>query len=157
MRSREAIDKADSVITGWMGRAGHPLHRVSLGAVFVWFGLLKVFGHKSATSIIAHTVYYGSPDVTVPILGVWEAVIGACLVFRPLVRAAILLLAVRLVGTALALVLKPDVCWVIVPIVPSIEGQYLIKDFILFSAAMVIGAEVRPATGSHAASAPAGR
>lgn len=29
-----------------------------------WFGMLKVVGEKSATSIIADTVYFGSPEAT---------------------------------------------------------------------------------------------
>ena len=58
--------------------------------------------------------------------------------------------AQRSVPTALALVLKADVCWVSVPWVPSPEGQYLIKDLILFTAAMVIGGTVRHDHGREA-------
>ncbi len=77
----------------------------------MWFGMLKVFDYKSATSIIAETVYIGDPDTTAHLLGLWEAAIGFCLVVRPLARIAIALLAVRLPGTLLALALKSDVCW----------------------------------------------
>lgn len=126
-----------------MHRFGHPLHRVLLGALFLWFGSLKVFGHASATTIIAHTVYIGSPERTVPLLGLWEAAIGVCLIVPAFVRVALLLIAVRLPGTLLALIVKGDVCWTSTPLVPTIEGQYLIKDFTLFAAAMVIGGTVR--------------
>jgi hypothetical protein len=43
----------------------------------------------------------------------------------------------------LALVLKADVCWTDVAFVPTTHGQYLVKDAILFTAAMVIGGNLR--------------
>jgi hypothetical protein len=49
----------------------------------MWFGMLKVFEYKSATSIIAETVYFGDPDTTARLLGLWEAAIGLCLVATP--------------------------------------------------------------------------
>ncbi len=126
-----------------MRRHGHYLDRWAIGALFMWFGMLKVFDYKSATSIIAETVYIGDPDTTAHLLGLWEAAIGFCLVVRPLARIAIALLAVRLPGTLLALALKSDVCWTDAALVPTIQGQYLIKDTILFTAAMVIGGGLR--------------
>lgn len=137
------LDKLDSRLTLWMSRWGHLLHRISLAIVFIWFGGLKIFGLRTATSLLAHTIYWGTPDFWVPILGAWEVIIGAGLLYRPLLRLALLLLAVRLPGTLLALVLLPDICFEIVPWGPSLEGQYLVKDLLLFSAAMVIGGTVR--------------
>ncbi|MEC9372842.1 MAG: hypothetical protein VYC34_03325 [Planctomycetota bacterium] len=137
------LDEIDRRIADWMERWGHMLHRWSLAIIFLWFGLLKVFGYESGTSIIAKAVYFGRPEVTVPILGAWEAVIGVCLAFPFLLRIALPLLALRLIGTLAAFVLKPDVCFGESILVPTIQGQYLVKDFLLFSAAMVIGATVR--------------
>ena len=71
------------------------LHRVSMGVFFVWLGLLKQAGMKTTTSLLAHTVYWGSPDVMVPILGLWEFAIGVGLLFPRLIRLALLLLLVR--------------------------------------------------------------
>ncbi len=113
------------------------------GSLFVWLGLLKQFGVEPGTSLIARTIYWGSADVIVPLLGVWEVAIGVCLACRPLVRVALLLLAVRLPGTALALVFHADVAfggWVLSP---TLAGPFLIKDLMLFSAALVIGGSVR--------------
>jgi hypothetical protein len=58
----------DRVIT-WLDRYGHRLHRLSLGTLFVWIGLLKPLGHKTTTSLLAETVYWGSPETMVLILG----------------------------------------------------------------------------------------
>ncbi len=123
---------------------GHVAHRVGLGVLFVWFGLLKPFGYKTTTSLLAHTIYFGDPDVMVPILGWWEVAIGLCLLIRPLNRLGLMLLTIRLPGTLLAFILLPDVCFTDGnPLIPTPEGQYLVKDLVLFTAAMIIGGTLR--------------
>ena len=133
----------DRTIGRFMVRSGHRVERFMLGGLFVWFGLLKLFGQESATSIIAKTVYFGPPEVTVPVLGAWEAVIGVCLWFRVTLREAIGLLFLRLIGTLAAFVMAPtDVLFHHVPWAPTIQGQYLVKDVCLVGAALVIGGTV---------------
>jgi hypothetical protein len=39
----ERLQATDSAITEWMARHGPVLLRVSLGIVFLWFGILKFF------------------------------------------------------------------------------------------------------------------
>ncbi len=137
------LDRLDRHIAEWMERYGHMLHRVSMGGMFVWLGLLKQAGLKTTTSLLAHTIYWGPPDVIVPLLGWWEVAIGICLLVRPFIRMALLLLLVRLPGTLLALILLPEICFEHMPFAPTPEGQYLIKDMILFTAAIVVGGTVR--------------
>jgi len=140
---RRGARRADRIVGRVMERSGHRVERVMLGVLFVWFGLLKVAGEESATSIIAKTVYLGSPEVMVPVLGAWEAAIGVCLWFRRSLRVAIGLLVVRIFGTAAALVLAPrEVIFNHVPLAPTIQGQYLVKDLCLLGAALVIGGTV---------------
>ena len=122
---------------------------MSLGLLFVWFGSLKIVGHKTATSIIAHTIYWGSPEDIVPLLGSFELSIGLCLLIRPLARAAILMLLVRLPGSVLALLMLPEVCWQEFPFAPTIAGQYLIKDITIFFAAIAIAGSVREKSDSE--------
>lgn len=121
---------------------GHTTHGVTLGCVFIWFGSLKLVGQETATSLIAKTIYFGSPEIMVPLLGAWEVLIGLCMFFHHLHRVAFVLLAIRLPGTVLALVLKPEACFVVPPYIPTIEGQYIIKDIMLLSAAAVMGGYV---------------
>lgn len=124
-------------------RYGHWLHRVSLGVLFIWFGLLKPLGHKTTTSILAHTVYWGDPETVVLALGWWEVAIGVCLLIRPLVRIAIILLVIRLPGVILAFILKPEVCFYSFPFAPTPEGQYLVKDLVVFIATLAIAGGLR--------------
>lgn len=134
----DQIKKTDQAILDFLHRYGHWLHRVSLGALFIWFGLLKPLGHKTTTSILAHTVYWGDPETMVLILGWWEVAIGVCIIIRPLLRIAILLLVIRLPGIILAFILKTDVCFYDFPFAPTPEGQFLIKDLVIFVATLAI-------------------
>jgi uncharacterized membrane protein YkgB len=140
---REPIGDVDDRIVGFLEQYGHRLHRRSLGVLFVWLGLLKPMGHETATSLLAHTVYWGSPETMVPVLGWWEVAIGAAMLYKPFVRVALLLLLVRIPGTLLAFALLPEVTFIEFPLVPTPEGQYLLKDLVLFFAAMAIGGSIR--------------
>lgn len=136
---RDRIEPADDRIVGFLDQYGHRLHRLSLGVLFIWLGLLKPMGHETTTSLLAHTIYWGSPETMVLVLGWWEVAIGAAMLYRPFVRVALLLLLLRIPGTLLAFVLLPDVTFIEFPLVPTPEGQYLLKDLVLFFAAMAIG------------------
>ena len=138
------FDGIDRRIAGVMEKYGILLLRVSLGVIFIWFGALKLFdGLSPAEDLVKRTVYWFSPDVFFPILGVWEVLIGVGLLFRPLIRAALLLLFLQMPGTFLPLILLPDVCFTAFPHALTLEGQYIIKNLILISAALVVGGTVR--------------
>lgn len=139
----DQFDDVDDRVIRALDRYGNRLHRLSLGVLFVWLGLLKPMGHKTATSLLAETVYWGSPETMVLVLGWWEVAIGLSMLYKPLLRLALLLLLLRIPGTILAFVLLPDVTFVAFPFVPTPEGQYLIKDLVLFFAAMAIGGSIR--------------
>ncbi|MEF8781379.1 MAG: hypothetical protein V5A46_11950, partial [Haloferacaceae archaeon] len=111
IESSHRLETADRTITDWMNRWSVPMLRVALGIVFVWFGGLKVFGVSPAAELVASTVYLLPAEVFVPVLGVWEVLIGLCLLYRPLIRVGILLLFLQMPGTFLPLVLLPDVAF----------------------------------------------
>lgn len=121
--------------------------RVSLAVVFIWFGALKPLGVSPANDLVTKTVYWVDPEWFVPLLGFWEIAIGVCLLIRPLIRAGIFLLALQMPGTVLPLFILPEVCWVHAPYAPTLEGQYIIKNVVLISAAIVVGGTVRRESG----------
>ena len=69
--------------------------------------------------------------------------IGVFLLYRPTIRLAILLLFLQMPGTALPLVLLPDVCFTNFPFGLTLEGQYIIKNLVLIAAGIVIGGTVQ--------------
>lgn len=137
------FEKVDPAIAGWMEKHGIRLLRLSLGVIFVWYGGLKTVGMSPAHQLVANTVYWVDPAWFVPLLGWWEVAIGVGLLFRPLVRVAIALLFLQMPGTMLPLVLLPEVCFTSIPFGLTLEGQYIIKNLVLISAAIVVGGTVR--------------
>ena len=144
----QSLNRIDQRIAAVMEKYGVLLLRISLGIIFLWFGFLKIVGVSEANELATRTVYWIRPDVFIPILAIWEMLIGIGLLFRPLVRAALFLLLLQMPGTFLPLILLPDVCWIHAPWAPTLEGQYIIKNLVLISAAIVVGGTVRKKTES---------
>ena len=139
----------DTALTRWMARHGVPLLRISLGIVFLWFGALKFFpGLSPAQDLAARTVERLSfgligPALSLPALAAWECLIGLGLLTGRFMRATLLLLAAQMLGTLTPLALFPAEVFTRVPYAPTLEGQYIIKNAVLISAAIVLGATVR--------------
>ncbi|MCG2738785.1 MAG: hypothetical protein L6300_00915, partial [Syntrophaceae bacterium] len=137
------LDRADIRISEGMDRYCQPLMRYSIALIFIWFGLLKPLGMSPEEELIKRTVYWVSPQVFLPVLGWWEVGVGLCLLYRPLIRIALLLLLLQLPGTMLPLILLPEICFTHPPFGLSLEGQYIVKNIFLVSAAFMIGGKVR--------------
>ena len=141
--------RVDAAITRWMARNGVRLLRISLGIVFFWFGFLKFFpGLSPATELALKTINsltFGMvpPAVAINVLAAWESAIGLGLIFGVAMRATLLLLFVQMLGTVTPLFLYPELTFTRIPYAPTLEGQYIIKNIVLVSAAIVIGATVR--------------
>lgn len=146
---RERFERIDRALAGWMGRHGLAFLRYSLAVIFIWFGLLKPLGLSPAEELVKRTVYFLPPDIFYPVLGWWEVLIGVGLLFRSFTRIALLLLLLQMPGTFLPLIILPDVCFTQMPFGLTLEGQYIIKNFVLISAAIVVGGTVRRQSTSH--------
>ena len=145
----EPIDRLDVRITGTLARIGVPILRVAPGVVFLWFGVLKFFpGVSPAETLAARTIEqltFGAirPNVSLPVLAAWESLIGVGLILNVWMRGILLLLAIQMLGTFTPLILFPTETFSVWPFVPTLEGQYIIKNIVLIGAAMVVGATVR--------------
>ncbi len=140
----QEFERIDVTITNWMAKNGLPIMRVGLGIIFLWFGALKFFpGLSPAEELVRNTVYFINPDAFIPILAAWEVLIGLGLIAGKFMRITLLLLFLQMPGTALPLVVLPDVVWTNFPFGLTLEGQYIIKNLVLVSAGLVLGATVR--------------
>jgi uncharacterized membrane protein YphA (DoxX/SURF4 family) len=143
------FDRIDAAITRALARSGIPVLRIGLGVVFLWFGVLKFFPSLSPAEDLAartiETLTLGnvSPSLSLPILAVWETVIGLGLISGRFLRAILFLLAVQMLGTLTPLFLFPGETFSRFPFAPTLEGQYIIKNVVLIGAAMVVGSTVR--------------
>lgn len=139
-------EQLDCDIVYVMNAYGYEFLQISLGVVFIWFGILKPFGLSPASALVAQTVYWVDPAWFIPFLGWWEVLIGACLLYRPLIRAGIFLMALQMIGTFLPLILLPHVVYGGSILQLTLPGQYIVKNLVLIGAAMVIGSRVRDKT-----------
>jgi uncharacterized membrane protein YphA (DoxX/SURF4 family) len=157
------FDRIDRRITETMADHGLTLLRFALGIVFFWFGVLKFFpGASPAEQLAGRTIETLTggliPSATaLPILATWEVAIGIGLFIGRWMRMVLLLLWVQMLGTITPLFLFPTETFTIFPIAPTLEGQYIIKNIVIVSAAIVLGATVRggelvpePVTGKDA-------
>ena len=144
MRNIKSFDDLDIFVTEFMSKWGVTLLRYSLGIIYIWFGALKPLGLSPAQELVENTVYwFENPKTFVPILGIWEVVIGITMIIKPLIRISIILLFIQMAGTFLPLVRFPEVCFTNFPFGLTLEGQYIVKNLIIISAALVVGSTVR--------------
>jgi len=138
------LNKLDLQITGWMQKYGLTVLRIGLGIVFLWFGVLKFFkGLSPAEDLVRNTIYFVDPDLFIPVLALWESLIGIGLITGKFMRTTLLLLFLQMPGTALPLLILPEKVWTIFPYALTLEGQYIVKNLVLIGAGLVIGANVR--------------
>lgn len=147
------FERIDARIAGFMRRYGHAALRYSLAIVFIWFGALKPAGISPAEPLLLMTVDWMPllpAESWLVVIGWWEVAIGALFLWRKTLRFAIALLAMQMVGTFMPLVILPDATFQAgrIPYGLTMEGQYIVKNLLIISAAMVIGGTVRGPTRS---------
>ena len=146
----ERVRNIDSIIINSFRRIEVPLARTAIFIVYFWFGLLKILGVSPAGPLV-HELFQQTMPAFIPfplfytVFALYEVVIGVLFLIRGCERPAILLLAIHLVTTAMPLVLLPVTVWH-APFVPTLEGQYIIKNVLIAAAAVVIGANLVPFT-----------
>jgi uncharacterized membrane protein YphA (DoxX/SURF4 family) len=146
---RKQLDLAEIQFVHWLARVSLPILRVSMGVVFLWFGALKFFpGLSPATDLAVRTIgalTFGliPRDLSVVLLATLECAIGLGFLTGKYMRLTLILLAFQMVGTLTPLAFFPGEMFVQFPYAPTLEGQYIIKNLVLISAGLVIGATVR--------------
>jgi uncharacterized membrane protein YkgB len=139
----------DRRLTELMADHGLTLLRLAIAVVFFWFGVLKFFPGASPAEELAGRTIETLTGGLIPaptalkILAVWECAIGIGLFVGRWMRAVLLLLWVQMLGTITPLFLFPSETFTTFPIAPTLEGQYIIKNIVIVSAGIVLGATVR--------------
>ncbi len=146
--NQTAFQEIDRRVTRWLAEHGLTALRISVGLVFLWFGVLKFWPDLSpADQLATETIdrlSFGliGADLARVLLAILETAIGIGLVTGKLMRFTLLLLVGQMMGTVTPLFLFPDVTWS-QAFVPTLEGQYILKNIVLVAAALTIGATVR--------------
>jgi putative oxidoreductase len=147
-----AFDDAISALSTWLNTHSITVLRISLGLVFLGFGVLKfVPGLSPAEDLAVATVdrltlgiVSGQAALLLP--ATMETVIGLTLVTGRFVRVGLVVLAGALVGIMSPLVLFPGELF---GDGPTIVAQYVIKDVVLLAGGLVVaahalGGRIRP-------------
>jgi len=136
-------DRADAVSRS-LGRHSIPLLRISLGLVFLGFGILKFFPGVSpaeglATATVGKlTLGLVPPDPARLLVAALETAVGVLLISGLAPRLGTALLGLASVGILSPLVFFPSQLFAGPGHAPTLEGQYVIKDVVLLAAALVV-------------------
>ncbi|KES07120.1 hypothetical protein BU52_11055 [Streptomyces toyocaensis] len=139
--------RAARSLAGRIQRRGPGLLRVCVGTVFLWFGVPKFFPAASPAEGVAVraasklTLGLLPPDVVLRVLAASETAIGLGLVTGVLLRVALVGFFAHMAGVFSALLLLPGEMWQGDAPVPTLEGQYIIKNVVLVAACLVVAAD----------------
>ncbi|NBS41342.1 hypothetical protein EBS80_01640 [bacterium] len=144
------IERFDAAVIGTAKRYGVPLARFSFFIVFFWFGVLKVLALSPAIPLVDHLLAVTLPFIT-PVafnvfFGAFEMLIGLLFLVRGAERVVVPLFVLHMVTTFAPLVLLPDLTWT-APFVPTLTGQYILKNFVLLALAAALVAHMSPIDG----------
>lgn len=140
------LQTLDVTVVRWLQRYGITLLRLSVGIIFIWFGALKLVpGLSPAEPLIRALMPDVIEPIALPAIALMEIVIGLGYLSGRYLRVVIILNLLQMAGAMSPLLFVPERLWEVFPFVWTLEGQYVIKDIILVSAALVIGSTVRGA------------
>ena len=126
------------------------LVRIPLFIIFFWFGFLKIINLSPAQQLVMDTVYWMpflDASVWTIIIGYWEVLIAIFFLFKKTTLLAMILLLIQMTGTFLPLVILPEITFQNSnPFLPTLEGQYIIKNIIIITAALIISFPVAAGT-----------
>ncbi len=141
------LDILDAKIIHFFRRISVPVARFGLFVVFFWFGFLKVIGLSPASGLVQNLF-----ESTVPFMpfhtfligfGVFECIIGILFLIRGFERIVIPMLFMHMVTTFGPLFLLPTETWSGF-MVPTLEGQYIIKNLVIIAAAIGVASHLHP-------------
>lgn len=124
-----------------------PVARFGLFVVFFWFGALKVIGISPASGVVERlfesTIPFMSFATFLILFGLFECLIGILFLIRGAERVVIPLLFIHMITTFGPLYFLPSETWSGF-MVPTLEGQYIIKNLLIIAAAVGIAAHLHP-------------
>lgn len=142
-----SIQKIDSSLINFFRRIFVPSARIGLFIVFFWFGFLKVIGLSPASGVVQrlfeNTIPFMEFSTFLVLFGLFECLIGVLFLIKGMERIVIPLLLVHMITTFGPLVFLPEEAWQSF-MVPTLAGQYIIKNVVLVAAAIGIAGQLHP-------------
>jgi uncharacterized membrane protein YphA (DoxX/SURF4 family) len=141
------VSGAEARLLKWAGVNSHAFLRWSIGMIYILYGGLKFFPkHSPAEQLAVDTIeklsfglFSGTPaQIT---LAIMETVLGLCLVLGWRLRWTVYAAIAHMMGTFLPVFFFPEVVFTSAPTSLSLEGQYILKNFIILGAFFVLYAK----------------
>ncbi len=141
------LHKIDDGIIGWFYKWFRPVSRMSLFVVYFWFGFLKLVGLSPASplaeALTVKTIGEQWFNELFAVLAVLECIIGILFLIPRATRLAIAMMLLHMLLVCSPLVLTPELVWRY-PFVPTLEGQYIIKNIALLAVAITLASNIVP-------------
>ncbi len=142
----DRFDRLDTSLNRWLVANSIRILRVSIGLVFVAFGILKFFPGLSPIEDLAgrtsSVLSFGllGPGAGMVLIAAMECAIGLCFLTGRFLRVGVWLMGAQMLGAMSPLFLFPTELFPGPSHAPTLAAQYIIKDVILVAAGLVIAA-----------------
>jgi uncharacterized membrane protein YkgB len=144
---KQTIVNYDLRFIAFLRRYRFFIARGAIFMVYAWFGVLKLLDKSPASPIaealVTKTVGHEHFHTLFIILALFECLIGILFLFPKVNRVVFPLLLAHLIIVCSPLVLVPEQSWS-AAFVPTLEGQYILKNVLIVALAVTIAADTTP-------------
>lgn len=141
------IPRIDHQMIHFFRRISIPVARFSIFIIFFWFGLLKLLGFSPAGALVHglfdQTIHFMSFPTFYMLFAGLECLIGILFLIKGAERIVLPLLLFHMITTFMPLVFLPTESWQ-APFVPTLVGQYIIKNLVIIATAIGLAAHLHP-------------
>lgn len=117
---------------------------ISIGIVYLWFGMLKFFpglspAEKLAQDTITHLTFgIISPNISIVLLAIWEVTVGVLLIANVTRRIVLLATLIHLICTFTPLFFFPELSFTVNVFSFTLVGQYIMKNIIIITGLIIL-------------------
>lgn len=140
--------KIDPKIRSFLYYWGEIIIRLFFAITFMWFGILKIFGHAPETNYLGDVlgwIPFLSTQQSILMLGGFEVLIGALFIFKSTVKTSTALLFVLLIIMLFPMFIRTKVLFLKngFPYLPSMTGQFYFRYVMTLMGALIIGGNLK--------------
>jgi uncharacterized membrane protein YkgB len=118
---------------------GYKIVLISLAIVFIWFGTLKIVGFSQMSPLVNSVLFFLPANNGLLILGSFEVLMGLAILWEKTANIGLHAMWILLIGTFITFFLAPSLVFQNNnPLLLTMEGQFVLKNFVLLGAAIVM-------------------
>jgi uncharacterized membrane protein YkgB len=155
MENENKLYRFEQTIIDLFNKINLPLARFAIFLVYFWFGILKVFDLSPASpmvlELLKRTMPFFPPAQFLIFFGLFEMLIGILFLVPRYTKVAIVLLFIHMATTVGPLFIMPTYIWDRF-LVPTMEGQYIIKNILIIALAVILGSKLPSRLGEQSRS-----